>query len=1675
MLSAKDPQALVAQAERLGRFLDAYPDVDGGDVAYALSRRSAFEHRAVLVAGHRQALDDLVAGVPSGDVVGGIAAAPGKIAMMFTGQGSQRAGMGRELYRRFEVFAQALDEVCAQLDGYLERPLKTVMFAEAGSEAARLLDSTLYTQPALFALHVAQFRLARSFGLRPDHLIGHSIGELTAAHLAGVLPLLDACRLVAARARLMQSAAPGGAMAALQATEADVLPLLTDGVTVAAVNGPASLVVSGDRDAVQKIADQWRTTGRNATLLRVSHAFHSPHMDPILDEFRRVAETLTYSPPHTPVISNLTGEPAGEEITTPAYWTRHIRETVRFHAGIQTLAALNTTAYLELGPDATLTTFTTQSVDATAVPMSRPARPETHAVLTALATLHTTGTRVDWSPLLTPPARPADLPTYPFQRQRYWLDAPASDATGLGLLATGHPLLTTGVQIADDDSWVFTGRIGLTTHPWLAGHTIGDTVIVPATAFIDLAIATGDHAGCATVEELIVQTPLTLDPATPRTLQLTLGAEDDQGGRALSIHSRPDTTATWTQHATGTLTAAHDPAPPPDPAPWPPPGAEPQDLTGAYPLLAAGGYHYGPAFQGLRAMWRDGDHRYADIVLPDDATTGHTIHPALLDAALHPLALDAVTAADGARLLPFSFSGITLHATGATRLRAHLEPAEGTAHRLTLTDPAGAPVATVDAITLRPAAVTSGDPLYRVDWTPVTVPAAPPVTRPWAVVGPYLPPLRSTVPAHHYPDLPALQHALTTGTPPPPVIIATAFTRTAPPAANGHGPGPDVAAAARETVHRAVELLQQWLADDRMADTRLVVTTTGAAAAEPGQDVDLVNAPVWGLARTAQNENPGRITLLDLPPLPAAPPNGHAPAGVDLATISGLIEAEEPQAAIRGDRVLVPRLTATSPAGDALVVPRDGCWRLEVTAPGTVDGLTVIGHDAGSRPLEPGQIRMDVRAAGINFRDLLMTLDLYPDATVIGSEAAGVVTEVGPGVTTHRVGDKVMGLVPHSTAPAAVTDQRLVVPVPDGWSFSQAAAVPVAFATAYYALVDLAGTRPGHNVLVHAAAGAVGQAATQLAHHLGATVYATAHPSKWATLTGNQVLPAHRANSRTTEFEHHFRTVTGGAGMDTVVNSLTGEAIDASLRLLKDGGHFVEMGKIDLRPSLGDEGIAYQPFDLMDAGPDRLNRILTHLTELFAEGRLRPLPTTTLPVGHTKQALRLLQAGRHTGKFVVTVPHPDATTLITGGTGTLGALLAAHLVTEHGARRLVLTSRTGPDAPGARELRDELTALGAHVTIAACDVADPEALAALLASIPPAHPLTTVVHAAGVLADATIANLTPEQVDTVLLPKIAAAWNLHTQTADLDAFVLFSSVTGTLGTPGQGNYAAANAFLDALAQHRHAHDQVATSLGWSLWEQSSTLTGNLTGTDHTRLSRAGLVPLTTAQALAHYTATLTHTRPHLIPATIAPAHPAPPIMRDLTPAPASTPRRRATAPSAPAAATTEAWERAAGPEQQHTLILNHVRTHAASVLGHPTPDTINPNRPFKDQGFDSLTAIELRNHLNNTTGLRLPSTVVFDHPTPAALTKHLQSHLTPKEAGTDLSVLTALDDLADGLGTAPADGDTRERIALHLEGVLRRLREGRDQDPGDDGLAAELESATDDEIFALIEDELGSP
>ncbi|MBL1082491.1 SDR family NAD(P)-dependent oxidoreductase [Streptomyces actinomycinicus] len=1208
VVSGRTGHALREQAARLAA---AAGELDPVDVAHSLAAtRTAHQYRAVVLGTDRAALLTAMTGVAEG----GPGAASGRVrkgqtAFLFTGQGSQRAGMGRELHAHFPVFARTFDEICA-LSG--DGELRALVLGDDPGP----LDRTARTQTALFAFEVALYRLVESWGVRPDYLAGHSVGEIAAAHVAGVLDLKDATTLVAARGRLMQALPEGGAMIAVRATEDEVRPLLTERVGIAAVNGPGSVVISGDAAEAEAVAARFGKSRR----LTVSHAFHSPLMEPMLAGFRSVLESLTFHRATVPVVSNVTGALATHDIATPDYWVRHVREAVRFHDGIRSLAAAGVTRFLELGPDAVLTAMARECLaadgtdtDAVLAAATRRERDETETLLTALAQLYAGGAAVDWTALFTG-ARTVDLPTTAFQRDRFWPEtaAPVGDVGSAGLDSADHPLLGAATVLAGSDGAVLTGRLSVRTHAWLADHVVGGRVVVPGTAMVELAVRAGDQVGCARLEELALEAPLVLPPDDGTRVQVAVGAPDPSGTRTLHVYARAESLPAdepWTLHASGLLAAGTD-TPGTRLDDWPPEDAEPLDTTGLYERHAAAGLEYGPVFQALTAAWRRGDEVFAEVRLPERPAADAPrfgLHPAAFDAALHSLALLGDGSADDTARLPFAFEGVTLHAVGASVLRARLVPAGPHAVAVDLADATGTPVATVTSLASRPltnlraARDTSADALFTLDWQPLPLDA----------------------------DAPDTGHR----------VLHSA-------------PGTD-ATAVREALHSALAALQ----DD---DPRPLVVVTQGAVSAAGEDVrDLAGAAVWGLVRSAQSENPDRFVLLDAEP------------GADAAAVlPAVLATGEPQIALRSGAARAARLVRAE---------------LPAQAP------------------EPA-------------------------------------------------------------------------------------------------------------------------------------------------------------------------------------------------------------------------------FD------------------------------------------------------------PEGTVLLTGATGGLGPVFARHLVTAYGVRHLALLSRSGR----ADDLIAELARLGATATAHACDVADRDALAAVLAGIPAEHPLTAVVHAAGVLDDGVVSSLTPERIDAVLAPKALGALHLHELTAGLAAFVLFSSVAGTVGAPGQGNYAAANAFLDALAAHRHAHGSPALSLAWGPWAPSGGMTGSLDEADRARMARAGMTALSAAEGTALFDRAVRAGRPALAPVRLSP--PAlraqgsglAPVLRAL----AGRPVRRAAA--AEGADGTFAERMAAlGDEERAEALLHTVRAHVAAVLGHTDPAGVETDRAFRDLGFDSLAAIELRNSLSAELDQRLAATLVFDHPSPEALAAHL--------------------------------------------------------------------------------------
>jgi acyl transferase domain-containing protein/surfactin synthase thioesterase subunit/acyl carrier protein len=1326
VLSASSDQALVGQAERLRSFVEGETADDLEGVGGALvSRRASLSHRAVVLGGGREdlleALGALERGALDERVVSGVVSGGG-VAFLFSGQGSQWAGMGRGLYETFPVFASELDVLCAELDRHLGRPLQDLLFSQDGSEDAAVLDLTEFTQPALFALEVALYRLVSSFGLKPDFLIGHSIGELAAAFVAGVFGLEDACRLVAGRGRLMGALDGAGAMAAVMASEGEVLQSLAgfgDRLTLAAVNGPDAVVVSGEQTALGEWEAEYGAAAngggeRKITRLRVSNAFHSILMDPMLDEFRALAQGVEFAAPAIPIVSNVTGELADGELADPEYWVSQVRGTVRFADGVRCLHEAGVTRFLELGPDGVLSGMTReclngsegQDADTTAAVVVTAAlrrrRAQDSAFLGFLARAHVNGLDVEWGSLFDEQRTKAvRLPTYAFQRRRYWL-APgrgSADARTLGQSPAEHPLLGAALHLAgEDDAWLFTGCLSIETHPWLKDHAVMGTILMPGTGLIELALAAGQHIGADVVEELTLTSPLLIPEDGATHLQVTLSGLDADESRQVEIYSRvrqelEDEVASenWTLHAAGVLRTADALA---DDAPshglggeWPPAGAEELDGEYFYDRLSDVGYNYGPSFQALRRTFATEKELFAEVELDEERASEaqrFCIHPALSDAALHAAALASAGEDNAIEVgVPFAFSGVRLFGRGAGALRVCLYTDTEDAEKLGVfaVDERGEPVFSIRSLHVRaidqsqlsmPGA-SAGDSLYEVEWS--EIPAPDPDGPPAHVVtigsegG-----LRDVgIELEGYEGLVELEGAIERGARVPDVVLVSAAAIIA------QAPGEETSALAgdedrglAETIHRGtqsvLDLLRGWVVSERLAKAKLLLMTERALAVSAAEAPNLAQAALVGLVGSARSEHPDRFALIDL---------GEGDA-LDDALLRGSLATQEPELAVRQGALHARRLA------------------------------------------------------------------------------------------------------------------RL------------------------------------------------------------------------------------------------------GGGADDAAKSL----------------------------------------------------------------------------------------------------DPAGTVLITGGTGGLGALVARHLATEQGAERLLLVSRRGPEADGAKELRDALVEFGCQVRIVACDVSDRAQLKDVIDSIPDEHPLTAVIHAAGAYDAGAIDSMDPERLARVLTPKVDGAINLHelTKQAELREFVLFSSVSGTLGSARLGAYAAANAFLDALAAHRRAQDLPGLALAFGIWDRATGFTDMLSESDRAdviaRVRRSeGLIALSDEQGLTSLDIARTAEQPAVVSVRLdmgvlrgqANTGMLPAVLRGLVRAPVR---------QASDVGGSLARKLAAAPEPEwEEIVLGMVGGHVAGVLGYTSSQKVDPQRNFKELGFDSLAAVDFRNRLNNATGLSLQPTLVFDHPTTAAVAK----------------------------------------------------------------------------------------
>ncbi|HEX6688605.1 MAG TPA: acyltransferase domain-containing protein, partial [Solirubrobacterales bacterium] len=863
--------------------------------------------------------------------------------------------------------------------------------------------------------------------------------------------------------------------------------------------------------------------GVRAQEIAVDYAAHSAQIEQLEAELLEAFAPISPQSAEIPLHSTVTGEQIEGAELGAEYWYRNLRQTVLLEPVLRSLLKQGRRALIEIGPHPVLAFGLQETIDdvlpdpseAVSLCTLRRETDDAERFALSLAEAHANGVRIEWGAFFKGTgAKRVPLPTYPFQRKRYWPASVAgpADPGAIGLAAADHPLLGAAIEDPTGEGLLLSGRISLQTHPWLADHAVVGRVILPGTAFLELALSAGNEVGAETVEELTLQAPLVLPEQGAAALRVTLGGLDEGGRREIAIHSRPEgEDEKWTLNASGTLCEQPQTISEPLDA-WPPAGAEELDVADLYGVLADAGLEYGPLFQGLGAAWRKGERIYSEVALPEGSAReagGFAIHPALLDAALHGISL---TGEDSGELkLPFSWSGVTLQADGATELRVRLTPEEDSL-ALQIADGSGAPVAIVDALAMRtldpsqlPGAEPKGEGLLQLEWTQV--------------------PLAEQAGA--------------------PAEVEQLHCEI-----DGDVGGAEAAGkATRETL----EAIQRWLAEESKADLRLALITEGAMAIASDEPPDPAAAAIWGLVRSAQSEHPGRFALIDTDGTEAS--QAALPAALAKGT-------EEPQLALREGAASAPRAMPAKDTEDSLIAPT-GPWHLDALKRGTLESLALI--PSSKEPLGPTEVRIQVRAAGLNFRDVLVALGLYPGESSIGGEGAGVVIEVGAEVDDLVPGERVMGLIDQAFGPLATTERDYLAMVPESWSFEQAAALPVVFATAFYGLIDLAELNAGEKVLIHAGAGGVGMVAIQLAQNLGAEVFATASPSKWDVLREAGIDADHIASSRDLEFKDRFLATSEGKGLDVVLNALAGEFVDASLELLPNGGRFLEMGKTDIR------------------------------------------------------------------------------------------------------------------------------------------------------------------------------------------------------------------------------------------------------------------------------------------------------------------------------------------------------------------------------------------------------------------------------------------------------------------------------------------------------------------------------
>jgi acyl transferase domain-containing protein/acyl carrier protein len=1666
-LSARSSEALVELAQRYGSWLSTHPGADIAEVCRTAGvGRSHFEHRAALVVDSVQSAGEGLAELAGNrlrpGVVRGECTDQPTTAWLFTGQGSQYPGMARELFDAEPVFAETVKRCADAVSEILPRPLLEVVFAtdrETGGQAGETLKHTSFAQPALFAIEMGLARLWQSWGVEPDVVLGHSVGQYAAACVAGVFSLEDGARLMAERGRLFGSLPDGGRMVAVFTDPKQVEQVAGEfpRVSVGAYNGP-NTVLSGPGEDLEQVVAKFGNDGVRCTWLETSHAFHSELLEPVLGEFESYAGQFEFAVPTLPLVCNRIGAILTAETPLDAqYWRRHSRQPVQFAESVRTVAALGCSVLMEIGPQPVLTGAAVQVwpehlAAPRAIVSLRKGVNDRQQIAEALAMAYVSGHRPDFGALYHEYGRKLELPTYPFQRRRFWPKASAITFDGPAMSG----LLGSAKDLASGDS-VYTSRLSVKSQPWLSDHVIYGTVVVPGATYAAMALAAVGTP--AHVKDVFFYEPIILPEKSSREVQLTLHPLDDGGGWKFQVHSRPYGVrdAEWSLNSDGTVVSGVDDEPTPEQADPVDAAIErmdrmrPQEL---FETFADMELSWGPNWSGsLKALWLGEGEAIGDISVGEELAENlgaEPMHPVLLDlctGVAFPAFPALLAAEQGVNdlFLPLRYGQVALREKMPrrfycrTRWHTSALDAETQVFDLDFVDRDGRSLGGIREFTVKRAPREAllrglgGDAtrlLYTLGWHEVTLPPAG--AEPGNVSGTWLVAGFSELAA----DLPGCI-SFDRATDPELLgqLLVQAKERGVPFSGivwRSTGPSADESSA--ESAARLEAEISQLLSAVHTLQGGgpvklpggLWIITERAVATESGEPVDPVQAALWGLGRTIVNEEPAlRCRLVDC--------DGSEEA---VRLLAGLLGApvEEPELAVRQGKALASRLLQWSRSGH-LNVPRADDYALLPTERGAIDNLCLTEKEVS--PPDEGYVQVRVEAAGLNFRDVLNVLGLYPgDPGPVGGDFAGTVTQLGEGVTGLEVGQRVYGSMQGAFASRFNVPAQFLAPIPDGVSAVDAATIPAAALTVRLSF-DWAKLNPGDKVLIHAASGGVGLAAIQMAQQHGAEVYATASTFKRATLRKLGV--KHVYDSRTTDFADQILADTDGAGVDVVLNSLTSEGfVEATVRATAENGRFAEIAKRDIwtpeqmaeaRPDIAYEIVALDA--VMFQEPERIRGLLSEVSDGLARGEWTPLPAEIYPLTEARAAFRRMQQARHIGKIVCQMPNPlqprgDRSYLITGGLGAIGLHTASYLA-QLGAGDIVLTSRREPDAEAQKTIDEIVERYECRIQTFAADVGEESDVEKLLerirAELPP---LAGVAHLAGVLDDALLSQQNLNRFRTTLAPKAFGAFYLDrlTRNDKLDFFIVSSSVSSLLGSPGQANYSTANALLDGLIADRKAHGLVATGINFGPWGGGGMASSDAASAN---ISAQGLLPLdppgalgALAEVVANGTGQATVLKANWARAAKVLGSSRPPILDLVLPSDMT------------AVVDSELLKQLQEipVAQRGSFITEFLQREVQGFLRLAQPPAATSR--FLDLGTDSLMAVELRNRLHSQFGgaFTINATAVFDYPTIGGLGEYLAAQLPDAESESgEAAASEANSESADAESVAAPEPDDAESAA----------------------------------------------